>query len=81
MAPTTGSERAETTVGGLIELFKPCYELAGLSFANLAREIGLQWKCLKPADKHRWESQAAAATQEYNERMELYRRTDAYQKY
>lgn len=55
--------------------------IANLSFVEIAREVGRQWQLMDPALKQKWETQAAAAMQEYEEQMEVYRRTDAYQEY
>lgn len=55
--------------------------IANLSFVEIAREVGKQWQLMDPAMKQKWEAQAASAMQEYEEQMELYRRTDAYQEY
>lgn len=55
--------------------------IANMSFVDIAREVGRQWQQMDPGMKQTWENQAAAAMQEYEEQMETYRRTDAYQDY
>lgn len=55
--------------------------IANLSFVEIAREVGRQWQLMDPGLKQKWETQAAAAMQEHEEQMEVYRRTDAYQEY
>jgi hypothetical protein len=55
--------------------------IANMSFVEIAREVGRQWQVMDSTTKQKWETQAAAAMQEYEEQMELYRRTDAFQEY
>ena len=55
--------------------------IANMSFVEIAREVGRQWQVMDSATKQKWETQAAAAMQEYEEQMEVYRRTDGFQEY
>ena len=55
--------------------------IANMSFVEIAREVGRQWQVMDSVTKQKWETQAAAAMQEYEEQMEVYRRTDAFQEY
>ena len=55
--------------------------IANMSFVEIAREVGRQWQVMDTGTKQHWETQAAAAMQEYEEQMEIYRRTEKYQQY
>jgi len=55
--------------------------IANMSFVEIAREVGRQWQVMDTGTKQQWETQAASAMQDYEEQMEAYRRTDAYQHY
>lgn len=49
-----------------------------LSFADGAKVTGEQWQVLDPLDKEWWKSQAAAAKENYDANMSVYRRTSEY---
>ncbi|KAF2399430.1 hypothetical protein EJ06DRAFT_582757 [Trichodelitschia bisporula] len=55
--------------------------VVGLSFVEIAREVGRRWQVMNPAEKHAWEANAAVALQYYENQMEEYRKTDDYRKY
>jgi hypothetical protein len=55
--------------------------VARLSFVEIAREVGRQWQLMDSTLKQQWEAQTAAEMQDYEDQMDVYRRTDAYQEY
>ena len=55
--------------------------IAGMSFVEIAREVGRQWQTMEAAQKHEWENEAAVAMHDYEEQMEAYRKTDPHQEY
>lgn len=55
--------------------------IANMSFVEIAREVGRQWQVMDATTKQKWETQAAAVMQEYEEQMEMYRRTETFQEY
>jgi len=55
--------------------------ISSLSFVEIAREVGRRWQGLDPDEKHKWEREAAHAMQKWEEQMEAYKRTSAYQMY
>jgi hypothetical protein len=56
-------------------------EISALSFVTIAREVGRQWQELPAAKKRVWEADAARAMQEYEARMDEYKKTEDWRKY
>lgn len=52
-----------------------------LSFVDIAREVGRRWQQLPPEQKRIWESHAARTMQEYEARMDDYKKTENWRKY
>jgi hypothetical protein len=55
--------------------------VSALSFVDIAKEVGRQWQNLSADSKHRWESEAARATQEFEAQMDEYKKTAEYRNY
>jgi hypothetical protein len=56
-------------------------EVSQLSFVSIAREVGRRWQDLPPEQKRVWESNAARAMQEFESKMDEYKKTDNWKKY
>lgn len=52
-----------------------------LSFTEIAKLVGDKWQKLDPAEKERYEAQAAAAKDRYTLQLSAYKKTDAYKDY
>ncbi|UPX20046.1 uncharacterized protein EKO05_0010292 [Ascochyta rabiei] len=56
-------------------------QVSQLSFVHIAREVGRRWQELSPEQKRVWESNAARAMQEYESKMDEYKKTDDWRTY
>lgn len=52
-----------------------------LSFAELAKTVGDQWKNMSPGEKQGYERKAMMAKDEYSAALENYRQTDEHKRY
>jgi hypothetical protein len=48
---------------------------------DIAKEVGRQWQVLPAEKKRLWETHAARSLQEYEQRMDEYKRTDLWRRY
>jgi hypothetical protein len=56
-------------------------EVSQLSFVNIAKEVGRRWQELPAEQKRVWESNAARAMQEFESRLDEYKKTESWKKY
>ena len=52
-----------------------------MSFVEIAKEVGRQWRDLDPVQKTVWEDEAARDLEQYERELEVYKTTEDYHRY
>ncbi|TID20826.1 hypothetical protein E6O75_ATG05591 [Venturia nashicola] len=80
-ADPNAPKRPKTAYVNFADHLRTDSQVAGMTFVDIAREVGRQWQVMHAAVKQEWENQAAAAMQSYEDQMDSYRKTKSHQDY